>query len=135
MKRLILFLTLLLALPLLMIAQVIEPPANWLDLFANIDKWIGTIAGVSAVTIFLAAAINTLLKTVGFVKQLVAWLVAIAVLVVGNLVNMGFMADLNWWHTLIYGVAAGFVSNGIFDIELVKKLLAAIGLHAGTGEE
>ena len=118
--------------PLLLVAQVIEPPANWLDLLANIDKWLGTIAGISAATIFIAAFLNKVLKTVGFFKQLVAWGVSILLLVIGNFANMGFMAELSWLHTIIYGVAAGFVANGIFDIELVKRLLAAIGLGAGA---
>lgn len=112
------------------IAQVIEPPANWLDLFANINKWLGSLAGIAAVTVFLAAAVNTLLKTKGFVKQLIAWIIAIILLAAGNLVNMGFMSDLSWFHTIIYGLAAGFLSNGIFDIYLVKLILQALKIES-----
>ena len=129
MKKLMMFLIMLIAFTLPAIAQEVEPPANWLDLFANINVWLGSLAGVAAVTVFLAAALNTLLKTVGFWKQLVAWLIAIVLLVAGNLVNLGFMAELNWLHTLAYGIAAGFVANGIFDIELIKRLLEAIGIE------
>jgi len=50
-------------------------------------------------------------------------------MVVGNLVNLGFMAELDWLHTIVYGIAAGFVSNGIFDISLVQLLLQAIGIE------
>jgi len=129
MKKLMMFLIMLIAFTIPAIAQEVEPPANWLDLFANINVWLGSLAGVAAVTVFLAAALNTLLKTVGFWKQLVAWLIAIVLLVAGNLVNLGFMAELNWLHTLAYGIAAGFVANGIFDIELIKRLLEAIGIE------
>jgi len=128
MKKLMMFLIMLIAFTIPAIAQEVEPPTNWLDLFANINVWLGSLAGVAAVTVFLAAALNTLLKATGFVKQLVAWIIAIILLVAGNLINLGFMAELNWLHTLAYGVAAGFVANGIFDIELVKKLLQAIGI-------
>jgi len=110
-------------------AQSVTPPQNWLDLFANFNVWLGSLAGIAAVTVFLAAAVNTLLKTKGFVKQLTAWLIAILLLVAGNLVNMGFMADLNWFHTVIYGLAAGFIANGIFDIGLVKLLLQAFKIE------
>ena len=123
------FLILLIGIAIPAIAQEVEPPANWLDLFANINVWLGSLAGVAAVTVFLAAALNSLLKTSGFVKQLVAWIIAIILLVAGNLINLGFMAELNWLHTLVYGIAAGFVANGIFDIALVKLLLQAIGIE------
>jgi len=129
MKKLMMFLIMLIAFTIPAIAQEVEPPTNWLDLFANINVWLGSLAGVAAVTVFLAAALNTLLKTSGFVKQLVAWIIAIVLLVAGNLVNLGFMAELNWLHTLAYGIAAGFVANGIFDIALVKLLLQAIGIE------
>ena len=111
------------------IAQVIEPPVGWLDLFADIDKWLGSLAGIAAVTVFLAAAVNTLLKTKGFMKQLVAWLIAIILLVIGNLVNMGFMAELSWLNTIIYGIAAGFLANGIFDMPLILSILKALGIE------
>ena len=109
--------------------QVVEPPTNWLQLFANINVWLATLSGVAAVTVFLAAFLNTLLKTKGFMKQVVAWVVAILLLVVGNLVNMGFMAELNWLHTIVYGIAAGFISNGIFDLETIKAILRALKIE------
>ena len=84
---------------------------------------------MAAVTVFLAAFLNTLLKTQGFVKQLVAWIISILLLVVGNLLNMGFMAELNWLHTIVYGIAAGFISNGIFDLETVKAILRALKIE------
>jgi hypothetical protein len=129
----VMFVLLMMFLSLPIFAQDVEPPTNWLDLFANINVWLGSLAGVAAVTVFLAAAVNTLFKvTKGFLKQTIAWLIAIVLLVTGNFVNMGFMADLNWWHTLIYGIAAGFVANGIFDIELVRLLLQAFKIEAKT---
>ena len=116
-------------------AQDVAPPANWLDLFANINVWLGTLAGVAAVTVFLSAAVNTLLKTTGFVKQLIAWIISILLLVLGNFVNMGFMAELTWLNTLIYGVAAGFIANGIFDIAFIKMVLQALKIEdAETGK-
>ena len=129
MKKLMMFLIVLIAFTIPAIAQEVEPPTNWLDLFANINVWLGSLAGVAAVTVFLAGAVNTLLKTTGFIKQLIAWIIAIILLVVGNLVNLGFMAEMNWLHTLVYGIAAGFLANGIFDIALVKLLLQAIGFE------
>lgn len=126
-KMLFVLMMMIVAIPVF--GQDVGPPTNWLDLFANINVWLGSLAGVAAVTVFLAAVVNTLLKTEGFFKQLVAWVIAILLLVAGNFANMGFMADLNWFHTIVYGVAAGFVSNGIFDIALVKLILQALKIE------
>ena len=122
MKRLMMILFLLVA-SIPIFAQAVEPPTNWLDLFANINVWLGSLTGIAAVTVFIAGFVNTLLKTTGFWKQLVAWVVSIILLVIGNAVNMGFMAELSWLHTLIYGIAGGFLANGIFDIEFIKTIL------------
>jgi type III secretory pathway component EscU len=128
MKKLLLFLFLLI--PVTLLAQeAVNPPANWIDLFANLNTWLATLAGVAAVTVFLAGVLNTLLKTTGFVKQLVAWGVSIAILVVGNLINFGFMAQLTWLNTLIYGVAAGFLANGIFDLAFIQMILKALKIE------
>lgn len=127
MKKLFFALFMLLSIPLF--AQEVNPPTDWLDLFANFNTWLASLAGVAAVTVFLAGAVNTLFNTTGFVKQLVAWIIAIVLLIAGNLVNLGFMADLSWLHTIIYGVAAGFIANGIFDIEFVKVILRLLKME------
>lgn len=127
MKKLFFALFMLLSIPLF--AQEVNLPTDWLDLFANFNTWLASLAGMAAVTVFLAGAVNTLFKTTGFVKQLVAWIIAIVLLIAGNLVNLGFMADLSWLHTIIYGVAAGFIANGIFDIEFVKVILRLLKIE------
>jgi len=129
MKKLMMFFALMFVLILPTFGQAVDPPTNWLELFANINVWLGSLAGVAAVTVFLAAFLNTLFKTAGFMKQIVAWLVALVLIIVGNLVNIGFMAELSWLNTIIYGVAAGLVANGFFDIELVKMILRALGIE------
>lgn len=129
MKKSMLFFVMMFALILPTFGQSVETPTNWLALFSNINVWLGSLVGIAAVTVFLAAEVNKLLKLEGFWKQLMAWIVAILLMVVGNLVNLGFMAELDWLHTIVYGIAAGFVSNGIFDISLVQLLLQAIGIE------
>lgn len=126
-KLLIFFFLLVLSIPL--IAQNVDPPTDWADAFANINVWLGSLAGVSALTVFLASAVNRLFSFSGFIKQLVAWVIAVIILFLGNLVNLGFMAELNWWHTLIYGLAAGFIANGLFDVEFMKTLLKVLKIE------
>jgi hypothetical protein len=129
MKKVVMFLFFLMAIPIAMFAQVVNPPTNWLDLFANINTWLASLAGVAAVTVFLAATVNTLFKITGFWKQVIAWGISIILLFAGNLLNLGFMAQLTWLNTLIYGVAAGFIANGIFDIEFIKSILKALKIE------
>lgn len=106
-----------------------EPPSDWGELVANINVWLATLGGVAAVTVFLAAFVNRIFNAEGFVKQVVAWLVAIAVVTIGNVANMGFMAEFGVLSTIIYGIAAGFVANGIFDIATIQTLLKLINLE------
>ncbi len=129
MKKSMMFFVMMFALLIPAFGQSVEAPTDWLAMFSSINVWLGSLAGIAAVTVFLAAELNKLLKLEGFWKQLMAWIVAILLMVVGNLVNLGFMAELDWMHTIVYGIAAGFVSNGIFDITLVQLLLQAIGIE------
>jgi hypothetical protein len=132
MKKSIMFFMMMFALILPTFGQSIEPqpPSDWLSLFANINVWLGSLAGIAAVTVFLAATMNKLFKFEGFIKQVTAWVIAILLMVIGNLVNLGFMAEMNWLHTIIYGVAAGFISNGIFDIAFVRLVLQTLKIEA-----
>lgn len=119
MKKLM-FVLFLMLIPVVIFAQGGIPP---------VDTWFASFALTIAATIGLAAGINALLKATGFVKQLVSWLVGILLLVAGNLLNVGFMADLTWLHTFTYGIGTALVANGIFDIEVVKILLRLIGIE------
>lgn len=114
-----------LALPVL--AQEVEPPTDWLEVVEGFSGWFGSMAGIAAVTIFISGFLNGLFKISGkFGRQLVAWLVAIVLSIVGNLVNLGFLAEATWLMTVIYGLGAGLVANGLFDIGLVKAIILAI---------
>lgn len=129
MKKLLFVLSLFLfAIPLM--AQDVEPPANWIELLGNMDTWLGTLAGFAAATVFIASVVTSLLKfTKNWIKQVTSWLIAIVLCIAGNLINFGLLAEANWIQTLAYGVGAGLVANGFFDITLVRLLLQALKLE------
>ena len=107
--------------------DVIEPPENWGDIIMNPTKWFGSLAYIAALTTFIAAFLNGLLKvTRKFVKQLVAWLVAIVLLVGSDLLNFGYAAEFPILLAALHGVGVGFVANGIFDIPAIKYILDII---------
>jgi hypothetical protein len=129
MKRMLLFALLVLAACLPLMAQDVPPtpPADWGDIIMNPSKWFVDFGAVSMLTAFLATfAIGLLRVTNKFVKQLVAWLVAIALLVATDLLNWGYAADFPILLAVVHGFAAGLAANGIFDIPVLKGLLDVI---------
>lgn len=130
MKKFIVFLLVLLAIPIALLAQEpTEPPTGWGEIFSNPALWLGSFAGVSLLTAFLATFFNGLLKLVNkFPRQLCAWLVAIAIVLVGDFANIKIIYtwDFPIWLAILHGFAAGLASNGWFDIPTLKKILSTI---------
>lgn len=128
-KRIAFFLIVVLtifAAPVIM-AQTIDPPASIIDLLANLNVYLASMVGVAAMSTFLGALLNGLLKIVKpFIKQLVVWLVAIAVMVIANAVNIGYGGEFTYWQSLLHGFGAGLVANGIFDIPVVNAIMKFI---------
>jgi hypothetical protein len=108
-----------------MIAQVVEPPTDVVDLVVRFDTFIASLAGYAAVAIFLTGLINGWSKiTKSWMKQVISWVVpVILVVVVSLLLKAGFLAGESFIKILIFGLGAGLVSNGIFDIAFVNTMV------------
>lgn len=105
----------------------VVPPQSWTDVLINLKGWFASFAGVAALTAFVAAFLNGLLKiTKSFARQLIAWGVGIVLLVVTDLFNFGYAAEFPIWLAIIHGFAIGLASNGLFDIPWCKALLGNI---------
>jgi hypothetical protein len=128
MKKIIVFLFVLLAIPIAMFAQEpTEPPSGWQDIIINPALWLGSFAGVSLLTSFVAAFLNGLFKIIkSFPKQLVAWGVAIVIVVGADLLNFGYAKDYTILFAVVNGFFAGLASNGWFDIPALKAILNSI---------
>lgn len=116
----------LLLLSVVAIAQEVtpEPPQNWTDVLINLKGWFTSFAGVSVLTAFVAAFVNGLLKIEkGFMKQVIAWLTGIVLLIVTDLLNFGYAAEFPILLAAVHGIAVGFAANGVFDIPWLKVLL------------
>ena len=130
MKRLMMLFGLLVLIIVPIFAQEVEPPADWVDLLAQMPTWFGTLAGLGAITVFLGSVVTSLLKLEKpWVKQIASWIVAIILCAVGNLVNFGILADASWLQTLAYGLGAGLIANGIFDFTVVQLILQYLKLE------
>ncbi len=125
MKRVFFIFGLLLLIGLPILAQDVIPiPDDWTDVITQMNLWFGSLAGIAAITTFLAATLNGLLKvTSKFIRQLVAWVVAILLLIASSVFNFGFAAEFPVLKAVVYGVGAGLVANGMFDIPWVKAIL------------
>jgi hypothetical protein len=128
MKRLLLMLMFVFSV-FVVVAQEVVPPTDLSEVFANFNTWFATLAGLAALTMFLTAFINKIIPAgKGWIKQLVSWGTGIVLCVVSMLVNLGFLADAEILNVIAYGVAVGLISNGIFDIKIVKTILGVLGL-------
>jgi biotin transporter BioY len=58
-----------------------------------------------------------------WLKQVLSWVVAVVLCLVGDWLNLGMFKDFSLITTLAYGVATGLVANGVFDISIVQTLL------------
>jgi len=124
MKKLIFVFALLIIPAILLLGQVVDPPESWAEVFMNPVQWFGGLAGIAALTAFLAAFLNGLLNvTSKITKQLISWAVAIILLVGSDLLNIGYAAEFPILLAAVHGLGAGLISNGIFDIPIIKAIL------------
>jgi hypothetical protein len=128
MKRLLLFLILIMAIPAILLAQDVPvPPTGWGDIIMNPQKWFIDFGAVAVLTAFLAATATGFFKiTKGLYKQLVAWLIAIILLVGSDLINFGYAKDFPILLAVLHGFGAGLAANGVFDIPIIKGILDAV---------
>lgn len=117
----------------ILIAQAVNPPTDVIDLVVNFNTFIGSLAGYAAVSIFLTGLINGWSKiTKSWMKQVVSWVIPTAlVIIVSLLLKMGFLADESFVKVIIFGLGAGLVSNGIFDIAFVNTMVNWIVTKVG----
>lgn len=126
MKQLrLLFLVLLFLTPLFLLAQ--DDPENSEDYIALFDSLPGIVLLMSIVTPLLTNAINSLVKLSGKAVQILSWVTGILLSLVGYYFNLGMFSEVEIWQALLIGLGAGLISNGLFDIGLVKSILKMVG--------
>jgi len=119
-------LALLLLIPLIsLIAQVIDPPADLVDLLVRFDVFVASLGGYAVAAIWVTGLLNGWTGTIkSWVKQLVSWVVPVLlVVIVSLLLKLGFLAGQPVINVVIFGLGCGLVSNGIFDIAFVNTMV------------
>lgn len=129
MKKMLLVLVFSLFTGIAVLAQV-DPPTDIVDAISNLDLYLGSLAGLAALSVFVSAFFIKLFKVIKTgLKIVISWLIPIVISVgIGNLLNIGFLADETILIAVLYGLGAGLVSNGIFDVPFVQTFLEFIAL-------
>lgn len=115
MKKVILFLIILFT-GLNLFGQEVVPPESWGDLYENYGTFFLTYLGVAGIAMFLGEYVIRLLKaTVKWQKVVLVTILAVGVSFVGNLINIGYLAEATWWETILWGLLSGIVASGIWS--------------------
>jgi len=97
-------------------------PGSIFDIFSDLNYWLSSTATVAGLTIFLTVLVAKIWKTITAIwKQIVALLISLILMAIGNVVNIGFMAEFNVVTTIIYGLVVGFMANGLYDLKNAVK--------------
>ena len=123
MKRIMLFMMLMLGTVSAVMAQGADVPAT------DYDAMIGTFAGFVGGVVVLTEGLKGLFPNMkGWVTQLVG---LVCGMVLWGL-DAGFVSDVSWDIALLYGFGASLVANGVADTGLVQWV---IGLFRKKREE
>lgn len=90
----------------------------------DLSTYFVSLAAVATATLGLTEFIKSLVNiTSSWVKQVVAWVVGVGLAFLGYYLQLGIFVGLDVMWVIIYGLAAGLVANGIFDIVIVQALI------------
>ena len=113
--------------PMLLLAQEPEIPEDIADLLANLQTFLGSLAGLAGTTIFIAAILIEVVKTEKrWAKLVIGFITAIVIAGFTNVSNFGLFAESSWLQTLLYGAGLGFVAGSLVDIPTMKVLVEII---------
>ena len=94
------------------------PPTDFTGVFA-------TFAALVAAIPFVVQLVKKLIPNASSTAvQIVSWVVGIAVTMFGWVFNLGFLAGLDWYIALLYGLGASLAANGVFDTGLIEWVLS-----------
>lgn len=131
MKKLMICLILLFS-GLLLFGQDVVPPANWQDLYDNYGVFFASYLGIAGVAMFIGEILIRIIKPdKKWLKILIVFVLAIAISFVGNLINIGYLAESTWYETILWGSLSGVAANGLWSSNLaflktLVELLASI---------
>lgn len=92
----------------------------------NMMNFLNSIMILSGIVVVLSEWLSKYTKLDGKWARLQSWVVSALIGVSATWLNVGVFSDMDWKGGLIMGIISALVANGIFSIEMVKKLLETI---------
>lgn len=90
----------------------------------DVSSYFTSLSAVAALTVLVTGWLNTnLLKWTGWKAQVLSWVIAIGLAWVGKWQGVGIFAETDVLWTVLQGVGAGLVANGVYSVQLVQSLL------------
>lgn len=119
---------LLFCMPLVAFAQTMSPdiPA---DQVLNLQVYFVSLVSFAGIIIPVTSFVNKWLNLSGTWKQVLSWVIALAMGWFAWFLNLGIFADIVWYWVILYSVLGGLVANGVFDIKMVQGFLRLIKLE------
>ena len=90
------------------------------------ENFWATAASLGTVATMISGLINGWLNPNKVWRQVIAWVVSIALTVGGYFLNLVVVADPVWLTLTATGLIVGLVSNGIYDIPVIEAFIAKI---------
>lgn len=106
-------------------AQDIPEPTNIMDVLTNLGVYLGSFPGIVVLITFVSALVLGFLKKVeGKIgKSLVTLGISLVTVIVCNLFNYGFVAEMTWLVAILNGVGAAICSSLFFSVPIMKSIL------------
>jgi hypothetical protein len=90
------------------------------------ENFWATATALGAVASMIAGAINGKFNPSAIWRQIIAWAISIALTVGGYFLGLVSVADPVWLTLTATGLIVGLVSNGIYDIPVIKEFIRRI---------
>jgi len=91
-----------------------------------------SLMGVAALSTLITGWLKNKLNTNGTWSQVLSWAVAVGLGAFAKVFAFGMFTSMGWGWAIAYGVGAGLVSNGIFDLSFVQSILEILKAHSPT---
>lgn len=93
---------------------------------------INTLLVLAALVVVGTEYLTKYTKVEGTLAQIQSWVVAIILGIFCAWLNFGIFNGVDTKGGVLYGILIGLISNGIFDIKLIRELLIKIGIKDVT---
>ena len=113
--------------PLAIFAQAQDPVVDWDDLRERLPELMALFSGGVLVAMFIAGRLAKWWNvTRKWPKIILYSIVGFGLAWLGHWWNLGYLAGITWWETLLWGIGTGVAVNGVMEVELLRTLIMII---------